>query len=134
MLTKNVSFEELQKALEKTNKLFDGNIDFKDIRQVNKNSIRFTLKVKNSKGKGSKKSITYFPFENKVKMRNTANACWHVHGTFFEKLLEINPKAIIKSAGKTITGDGGNWQDWNIGSILFPVYYSDSCLCNRYDD
>jgi len=61
------------------------------------------------------------------------SACWHVHGTFFEKLLIVKPTARILStmAGKVleITKDSGNWQDLNIGSDRNPVYASEACEC-----
>ena len=55
--------------------------------------------------------------------------CWHGHGDFFDMLIAVNENAVIKSAGRTIDKNGGNWQDWNVGSILNPVLFSQLCEC-----
>lgn len=79
-----------------------------------------TLKVKDSHGKGAK--IGYSG-------RHTVNACWHVHGDFFDALLDLNPEIVIKTLNRTIDKKGGNWHDWNIGSIMYPRFYSEACEC-----
>jgi hypothetical protein len=119
MIVKNSNMEDMQKALDIINKDYDNNIKWKRFDKVG-NNIRFTLRCVSSRGKGAK--IGY-------NGRHTISACWHVHGDFFDALLSINDKAIIKTAKKTIDKNGGNWEDWNIGSIMFPLYYSEACNC-----
>ena len=119
MIAKNVTEYHLQKALEIVNQKYNNNVIFKRLTPEGRR-YRFTLRVKDSKGDGAKTGYTG---------RHTISACWHVHGNFFDALLEIKPDAVIQSASKTISSNGGNWQDWNIGSILNPLYFSESCNC-----
>jgi len=88
-----------------------------------------TLRVKDSHGKGAKLS---YPNPSTGRQRHLINACWHVHGYFFEALLEINENIVIKTAGRTVDKNGGNWHDWNIGSMMYPMYYSEACDCGAY--
>ena len=118
MLAKNVSQYDLEQALEKVNQQFDGNIRFREIRPAG-NNIRFTLTVKNSKGKGGK--------YNWKKERRVAAACWHVHGHFFDALPE--GAVIIANGNKIRPGD--EWQDYNVGSMFYPAYASELCDCNE---
>lgn len=60
--------------------------------------------------------------------RNLAAASWHAHGYVFDEILNIEPDAIIKGAGGTITKDGGNWVDHNIGSKMFPCMFSETSI------
>lgn len=133
MLAKNTTIEQLEKALQTINQRYDNNIYWNRAPEPIGKQIRFTLRVKSSKGKGAK--LSYSAYSN---TRRTSSACWHVHGDFFDALLEIEPKAIITSKGNLLkiyrdnTGTiQGNWRDWNVGSIAFPVMYSESCLCDE---
>ena len=47
----------------------------------------------------------------------------------FDILFKINDKCEVRSGGKLITIDEGNWQDRNIGSIMYPMYHSEACEC-----
>ena len=117
--------QELEQALAKVNERYDNNITWNTFEQLNQSGTRFrvTLRVKDSKGKGHK---------NGYSGRRTINACWHVHGYFFEALLAINPDIVIKTAGRTVDKNGGNWEDWNIGSLMCPRYFSEACECGAY--
>ena len=119
MIFKNVTAEELTQALDIVNKKFDNNVTFYMHRE-SKNAIRMCLRVIDSHKKGAKLGFSG---------RHTINACWHVHGYYFEALLSINPKAVIKTVISTITLDGGNWTDKNIGSLFNPLMYSEACEC-----
>jgi hypothetical protein len=84
----------------------------------------------------AKKAVDVLPLTiNKDGSRKKISAaCWHVHGNFFDLALKIAPKAIINSAGKTIHIDDkgkmiNNWEDWDIGSMVFPCMYSQACDC-----
>ena len=126
----NATIEQLEKALAETTKAFNNNIMFNRFDTSRTRAgivINFTLKVKNSSGKGARRST----FDR----HKLISACWHVHGTFFDELLKINPKAeIVSSLGGQkirITEDGGNWTDANIGSMVNPVYASEACECGQ---
>jgi len=121
MLIKNCKIKEVEEALKRTNKKFNNNVIFNRNPEYYGKYIRCTLKVKNSRGKGAKLGYSG---------RRTISACWHVHGELFESLLNINPEAVIISAGHKIDIYGGNWQDWNIGSVIGPMNYSEACECN----
>jgi hypothetical protein len=130
MIAKNVTKQDLLKALESINKDYENNIVFKTLSPKGKH-FTFTLTVKSTKGPGTRKG---FSPTSTGKEKRVSAACWHVHGNFFDSLLSINPQAVVVSnwsGGKTvITKDGGNWQDVNIGSIMRPLMFSEACFCN----
>lgn len=115
---------DLVRALAHINDKYAGNVEFN--RLDNKN---FTLRVKDSEGPGHRLHLHY-NLDGLYSQRRSTSACWHVHGDFFDELFQINPEAMIYSAGRKITESAGNWEDWNIGSKMFPVYFSESCECN----
>ena len=119
MKVRNISSIELQAALDKINIKYDNNIVFKRF-DVLRKGINFTLSVKNSKNPGSRKGI---------KGNRMASACWHVHGDLFDAILKINDQAIIIAPHNKIDFYGGNWEDYNIGSIMNPFYASEACNC-----
>jgi len=131
MKAKNAPIEDLERALNEINKKYDNNVIFEHIHQYGKRSImvNFRLRVKDSHGKGARlgQHLT-----KKGNRRHLINACWHVHGDFFEALLKINPKAEITALNKKITMNSGHyeiWRDWNIGSLYEPLYFSEACEC-----
>jgi len=128
VLISDVSQVDLVLALAETNKEFEGNVIFNRLECQNAKQTRYrvTLRVRSSRGKGARLG---FPDYRTGKQRHLVNACWHVHGTFFEKLLDIEPEAIIRTNGRVIDRYGGNWEDWNIGSIMYPMWYSEACEC-----
>lgn len=130
MEAKNVQRSDLDEALKAVNYIYEGNIKFRHCDPINKANTRwrFTLTVHSSKGKGARRSASYFARDRRI-----AAACWHVHGHFFEALFAASPDARIKAGTRTITGPteaDGNWQDWNIGPPVAPLYYSEACDCN----
>lgn len=137
MQFKNVSNQDMSKALNIINKKYDGNIEFNRFEQKG-NIIFATLKVKNANTKhgtvkGRKLNQSFMMYKKGI--RSNGSACWHVHGDFFETLLKVQPKAIIQTAFSNVYKDNngvivGNWQDKNIGSIMHPVNYSECCECN----
>lgn len=122
MKAKNVTIQELEKALKILNKSYDNNIVFKRLEPVGR-QVLFTLTVKSSKGKGGRIGMNG---------RRIAAACWHVHGNLFDILIGLNPKAIITSCKSTISASGGNWRDSNIGSMMQPLMFSDACECGNH--
>ena len=100
-------------------KLYDDNIIFNRFEKTGKRFI-VTLRVKDSKGKDHRLGYTG---------RHLINLCWHGHGHFFDELIKINPNAEIKALGRIINKSGGNWQDIDVGSILYPAYMSELCDC-----
>ena len=83
-----------------------------------KNHLSFTLKAKSGLP-GSRVSHSG---------RRLPKASWHVHGELFDTLFNIDPSIYIVSMGKKITNESGNWQDVNIGSLVQPVYYSETSI------
>lgn len=130
MKVKNCTFEDLQKALEITNQKFENNVIFNREPEPRGKAILFTLRVKDSKLAGHRRG---FSFGDRPAKRLTS-ACWHVHGSFFDALLEVNPNAVIVTRSgdifKRSSGDVvGNWEDSNIGSMYRPLYFSEACDC-----
>lgn len=131
MEARNVQRSDLQAALDATNTLYEDNIRFKRIDALNTAATRwrFTLTVESSKAPGARRSASAIRPDRRI-----AAACWHVHGHFFEALFAAAPDARIKAGAHTITGPtaaNGNWQDWQIGSLAYPIMYSDACDCNN---
>jgi len=123
MIIKYCSEKDLKKALKETNKLFDNNIIFNSFQRLSRNRIRVTLRVKDSKGKGARKSL---------RGRRLISACWHVHGSFFYYLIKTNEKAIIETMLWIYNKDNiHQWVDADIGTFLEPLYYSEACDCDN---
>ena len=118
----NTTRENIQKALDKANKEFDGNLEFNNFQRLSDTRHRVTLRVKDSHGKGARLG---FKFDGR-KQRHLINACWHAHGTFFD-LLPIDTRI---QAGGIVTYSGDDWQDRNIGSMMYPMYFSEACECS----
>ena len=129
MKARKCTITDLENALIQVNKKYEGNVCFKNIEQK-KCYVQFTLKVKNYKGPGHRLHTSY-NFDGLYSQKRSSNACWHVHGDFFDCLFSIAPDTIVSSQGRNITKDEGNWQDWDIGSMMFPVQYSESCECGN---
>lgn len=66
-----------------------------------------------------------------IRGRRIAAACWHAHGDFFDVLLELDPGARVSALGRTITVDGGNWEDMKRGSMMYPTRASEWCHCGQ---
>lgn len=128
MIAKNCTVQQLEQALVCTNEKYDGNIIFKRYPEMVGRRIRFTLTVLHSKGKGGRLGQQVNANGNH---KHIAAACWHVHGDFFDALFDIAPDAEIVANRHVINARGGNWSDRNIGSMMYPMYYSDACDCNN---
>ncbi len=126
MKARNTTISDLHSALAEVNRKYDGNIVFKRCDQ-NGTGVNFTLTVQSSKAAGHR--LGFYGVNGKQK--RVAAACWHAHGDFFERLFEISPDAVVRAGDKKITRESGNWQDWNIGSQMQSMYYSEACECNR---
>ena len=87
MKAKNVTEQEMEKALEIVNQKYNNNIIFNRF-EKNGRGFRFTLKCVSSSSEGARIGFTG---------RKMVSACWHVHGDFFDALLSIQPLAVIKS-------------------------------------
>ena len=125
MLIRNVSRLDLERALAEANKHFEGNVIFNRCEPANQKQTAWnvTLKVKSSKGKGAKVSHNAEFWGGNL--RYLPCACWHAHGYFLDAL---PPEAVVHTAGHTVH-PGDTWQDWNVGSQLYPVYFSELCDC-----
>ena len=129
MEARNCSIDDLNKALVTVNKQYDGNVTWNREPEKNGRLIRFTLRVKDSKGPGHRLTCPH-PFGD-GKQRRLVSACWHVHGNFFEALFQANDKAVVMTGSdrKRITAEEGNWEDINVGPPIQPWYLSELCEC-----
>ncbi len=132
MLIKNTNITELTEALVRVNEKYEGNVRFNDIKPINQADTRFkmTLRVVSSKGPGHKLSQRAW----KDKQRRLVAACWHVHGDYFDCLFDINPKVEIRTGGFIYKSKRDNWEDIQVGSMMFPAYMSDLCECGNEED
>jgi hypothetical protein len=122
MECKNIEENDLFQALKAVNERYGDNVEFNRSPEWRGKRICFTLKVKDSKGPGARRGFTG---------RRLINACWHVHGHFFEKLWSIRPEAEIKAGSLIMRGPEDNWQDRNIGSMMSPLMFSEACNCGE---
>lgn len=123
MYIKNVTQEQIEQALNVVNGKYDGNILFNRCERSGRRwavTLRTKVKSKRNNDDGVKRGYSG---------RLTTSACWHVHGDFLDALMIIEPEVEIKSLGRTINVNGGNWHDWNAGSIIYPQYMSEMCDC-----
>jgi hypothetical protein len=124
---------QLDAALCKVNMHYAGNVIYKRLDVLNASGSRWrvTLRVVSSKGKGHKVSKSMLPFGGKE--RNIVAACWHVHGYFFDAVLDSVPGAVIRVCRGKVYNRGaervGNWLDFNVGSQAYPIQASESCNC-----
>jgi hypothetical protein len=117
----------IRDALAKVNERYAGNIKFKrfDTLGAMKNGLgrfRVTLTVVDSHGPGA----SY----DQYKGRHISAACWHVHGYFMNALPQGT--VIITTAGreKSVKHPGDTWQDWQAGSMMYPIMMSERCRCD----
>ncbi|MAH44877.1 hypothetical protein CMI37_03560 [Candidatus Pacearchaeota archaeon] len=115
MIIGNVTMSELESALYQTNTEFEGNVIWNRVESEGRR-FRVTLRVRDSKGSGARRSASG---------RRLVSACWHVHGTFFDAL---PTEAVIRTAGR-VKRPGDVWEDWNIGSMMYPTMHSQACDC-----
>jgi heterodisulfide reductase subunit B len=136
---KNVTETEIRTAVQKVNDMYEDNIHVFVERLNHYQSVgarfRVNLRVFNANKKhgtvkGRKLNQAYLM--GYKCFASTGSACWHVHGFFFEKLLELNANAVIVTKYGKIDKNGGNWVDRNIGSIMQPLMYSEACECSEF--
>jgi len=129
MIARKVSNTQMIRALVLVNEKFNNNITWNRFDQHG-SFIRFTLKCKSSKEAGH--SLGWSPTKS-GRPRRLISCCWHVHGEFFDALFQVCPEAVIMSRGKRITKDGGNWEDFNVGSMIQPSRASEKCQCGEQE-
>ena len=128
MIAKNCEINDLYRALDMIQYKYDNNITWNRKPERKGRQFIFTLKTNSVDKPGHGLGHPDY-FGGNGKQRRLRSACWHVHGDFFDALLEVNSDAVIKSAGKIIDINGGNWTDWQRGSIMFPIMASELCEC-----
>ena len=125
---------DLYAALETINReRYGGNIEIKELRPDGA-GIRFRLFARGFDKPGYRRGFARYDYRTGALVhegRRMRNACWHAHGHFFDALLAIAPDARVRAGDLTITATGGNWTDRNIGSQMYPLYFSEACDCDR---
>jgi hypothetical protein len=122
MYAKKCTTSDLEVALRLVNVKYNDQVIWNQEPTHTKQGIKFTLKVKTNKSVGHGISFSG---------RQMPTACWHVHGDFFEKLFQVCPNAVVFSLGRRITQHEGNWQDFNVGSQMRPMFASKRCECGN---
>jgi len=120
MRIKGLTEQQLRDALTETNKMHDYDLIFKREPEGKGNYLLFTIRSRISGIRGA--SISFSG-------RNSVSASWHAHGHLFDMIIDRYPDAIIITAKSTITKNGGNWIDYNIGSMMCPMFASDCSIC-----
>ncbi len=115
----NATIQQLENALDVLQNEYNYPlVAFQNIEQKTSNRRQFTLKAV-SKERGARTSASG---------RNMPKASWHVHGYFFDILMNADKNVFIRSAGNLITFDNGNWTDWNVGSMYSPCMFSSTSI------
>ncbi len=128
MLVRNATYEDICRALDKTNVDFDGNIKFKRCDysgQTKQDRAKFTatLTVFDSSGPGGRRNR---------EGRKIAAACWHVHGRFMDHLPDHVEVVVTTMPCRYIFRPGDTWQDWNITTAPnWPM--SLCCECHQWN-
>ena len=117
MKAKNVTVEGLNKALNLCNEMHGYKLIWNRAPEKQGNFLHFTIRSEKSKIHGA--SVSWSG-------RNSCSASWEAHGHFFECVLDLFPEAEIRTAKATITATGGNWQDFEIGSMMYPMMASEN--------
>ena len=124
MKAKNVTKQQLLRALAQTNKEYKGNLKFHHLGPAGK-GFNFRLTVCSAKQTGGRRDGG----------RPIAAACWHAHRDFFFALFELAPDAIVASAKATYRGREdfvatfSSTGNENIGSVVAPLQYRAACKC-----
>ena len=115
-----ITKEQLFSCLDELNTQYESNIKLKRCEYKGK-YLHFTLRPVNSSKRGAKYNIQ--------SDRRVYACCWHVHGDLFDIILRKCPDVVIHSRGTQISTQEDNWQDFNVGTIMNPMYASEACRC-----
>jgi hypothetical protein len=116
----------LELALTLANEHFHGNLVFKACQFVGKTrdgrgKVSCTLKVKDINEIGTRRAPRTW--------RKINAACWHAHGVFFDCL----PGGTKVESCQVHFMAGDKWQDYNIGSMMYPQSASTACNCMEWN-
>jgi len=121
-----VTQEQLESVMAKVSKrLYKGNLEFVYL-EPHKNHVQFTLRVKDSHGKGARLGMTG---------RHMVSACWHAHRDLMREIFTQYPNARLVSAQAVYDGAADFTQKHlatgykNIGSMMQPLTYEQACEC-----
>ena len=137
MIIRNATKGQIVMALNRVGDMYKDNLAFNRLDQQG-NSYRVTLRVNDSKGVGAGRGSYQMHYISGKSYdwawehrRKLVSACWHVHGDFFEVLFRLCPRAVVISRGNKITAQGGNWKDFDMGSIMCLYPASKACECKK---
>ena len=128
MLVRDATYEDICRALDKTNVDFDSNIKFKRCDyagQTRQDRAKFTvtLTVFDSSGPGGRRGR---------EGRKISAACWHVHGRFMDHLPD-HAEIVSSMPTRHVVKPGDPWQDWDVGSYFAPMQMSLACECHQWN-
>ena len=120
----------LELAIKETAERFAGNIEYRNgpeplskrATDGGRGRFRLTITVRDSKGAGGSISRGW-----SSEGRAIHAACWHAHGFYFDRVLAADPLAVIRPRDIVIDANGGNWQDFQRGSLVQPSMASEWC-------
>lgn len=116
----------LDTGLVAVNWLYGDNLEFNNLTVLGPSRARFTLRVKDSRGPGARRSWSG---------RRTVAACWHVHKHFLLAVLGLQPDAVVQTVMAKYEGLQGfrdtypGTRDINVGSMMRPAYMPELCDC-----
>lgn len=106
---------------------YAGNLIFKREPETIGRFVHFTLRVKDSKGPGARRSHSG---------RRLVSACWHAHRDVMVELFDFAPDALLVTAMARYEGREGFLREYpgtgsvNLGSAFEPMAYRDACDCD----
>lgn len=114
MKAKNVKLSDVQKSIDLVNKERGYQLAVRDFKNVG-HWLQFTIKSP-SKVPGSCISVSG---------RNMPCASSHAYGFVIDELFNLCPDMIIETLGKRYDKTTWKWNDYNVGSIMFPCWASE---------
>ena len=136
MIVRRIDRATLDAALALINReVYGGNIEYKSGPDPEGTGFRFTIQAIDTRGLGSRfSSVTLPDWQSggtKTTTRRVKAACWHAHGHLFDAILALSPESWLRALGRRIDTEGGNWRDYNSGSMMYPRYASELCECDE---
>ena len=119
MKVKGITVKQLNECLQKVNKEHGYKLIYNREPEQKGNYIHFTIRSEKSGIPGARTSWSG---------RNMVSASWHSHGYLFDNIYDLNPDAIIVCGRTRYECKDDNWQDYNIGSIMQPCYFSGTSI------
>jgi hypothetical protein len=135
MIISGISREDLEAAREVASQALGNEIVFGKLHSYRPKRHGVRLQVHDIDGPGARRHSSMFLIGHAQKPRRSRFACSHAHGAFYVAVFEREPFAKIQTC-YAYYRDAWDFLnvyrtvlDRNIGSMMFPIRFSDECTC-----